>query len=133
MKANRAVQNYRDLEVYKESFRFQQAVFQVTNEFPKEERYALTDQVRRSSRSIGANIAEAWAKRRYEAHFLSKLTDADGELRESTHWLRSAFACEYLTKALCSSLMKQAEKIGKMLGRMIETHETFCHPPKSRQ
>ena len=131
MKLGRAIQNYRDLEVYKESFRFQQAVFVASKQFPKEERYALTDQVRRSSRAIGANLAEAWSKRRYEAHFLSKLTDSDGELQESTRWLRSAFACEYLTKALCSALMKQAVRIGKMLGTMISTHGSFCHPTKT--
>ena len=128
MKSARAIQNYRDLDVYKESFRFQQAVFVASKQFPKEERYALADQVRRSSRSIGANLAEGWSKRRYEAHFLSKLTDADGELQETTHWLRTAFACEYLTKAACTSLMKQARSIGKMLGSMMASHGSFCRP-----
>lgn len=117
---------YRDLEVYKAAFRFQQAAFQATKQFPKEETYSLTDQLRRSSRSVGANIAESWSKRRYPAHFASKLTDSDGELQESTHWIRTAFACSYLTKIVASELAAQVESIGKMLNKMISKHEQFC-------
>src|SRR5262245_40156314 len=98
MSAAKIVQNYKDLEIYKASFRFQQDVFHLSKSFPKDETYSLTDQIRRSSRSIGANLAEAWAKRRYAAHFLSKLTDADGELQESLHWLRTAFCCDYVSE-----------------------------------
>ena len=122
---------YRDLEIYKACFRFQQAAFTSSKSFPKDERYSLTDQVRRSSRSIGANIAESWSKRRYPAHFVSKLTDSDGELQETTHWLRTAFACDYITEALCTDLITQAEEIGKMLGSMIANHEQFCPAPAS--
>jgi four helix bundle protein len=121
--------SYRDLEVYKHSFRLQQAIFDLSKKFPAEERYSLTDQVRRCSRSIGANIAESWSKRRYPNHFLSKLTDADGELQESTHWLRTAFACDYMTYDICSDLISSAEEIGKMLGGMIENHTRFCPNP----
>ncbi len=79
--------------------RFQDlGVYQLTKKFPKEERYALTDQIRRSSRSIGGQISEAWGKRRYEKHFVSKLTDADGEQLETQHWLLTALDCEYITK-----------------------------------
>jgi four helix bundle protein len=124
--------SYRDLEVYKASFRFQQAVFQLTKSFPPEERHSLTDQIRRSSRSIGANIAESWSKRRYPNHFLSKLTDADGELQESTHWLRTAFACDYVAYDQCSDLLSAAEEIGRMLGGMIENHTAFCPDPNSK-
>jgi four helix bundle protein len=126
--ASKPVQNYKDLETYKASFRFQQAVFLVSKAFPKEETYSLTDQIRRSSRSIGGNLAEAWAKRHYPAHFLSKLTDADGELQESLNWLRTAYCCEYVTEAKSTELAAQAEEIGRMLGGMIERHLDFCNP-----
>jgi four helix bundle protein len=119
-------QSYRDLEIYKAAFRFQQALFEASKMFPKSETYALTDQIRRSSRSIGANLSEGWSKRRYEAHFLSKLTDCDGELQETTHWLRTAFSCTYLTSEQCAELMKQAEEIGRMLGAMMARHTDFC-------
>lgn len=78
-------QSFREMEVYQEAFRLQQEIFEITKRLPVEERYSLTDQICRSSRSIGANLAESWAKRRYPAHFLSKLTDADGELQETFH------------------------------------------------
>ncbi|GEP42731.1 four helix bundle protein [Brevifollis gellanilyticus] len=124
---NPIVQSYRDLEVYKAAFQFQQAIFQVSKRFPKEEMYSLTDQVRRSSRSIGANIAEAWSKRSYEAHFRSKLTDADGELQESTHWIDTAIACEYITEEQYQNLLNQLGSVGAMLGRMIANHRAFCY------
>lgn len=124
---NPIVQSYRDLEVYKAAFQFQQNVFSISKKFPKEEMYSLTDQARRSSRSIGANIAEAWAKRSYEAHFRSKLTDADGELQESTHWIDTAVACEYLTEQQYQQLMAQLTSVGSMLGRMIANHRAFCY------
>ena len=79
------ITTFRELRVYQEACELDFAIFRVTKGFPKEELYSLTDQVRRSSRSIGANIAEAWAKRRYPAHFVSKLTDSDGELQETRH------------------------------------------------
>ena len=79
--------SFRELEVYKLSRELAGEIFQISKSFPKEETYSLTDQIRRSSRSIGAQIAEAWAKRRYEKHFISKLTDADGEQQETQHWL----------------------------------------------
>ena len=88
-----AVKSYHELAVYKAAFKFQQGLFRLSKSFPKEETYSLTDQLLRSSRSIGANVPEAWAKRRYSAHFLSKLTDADGELREVLHGLRTARSC----------------------------------------
>jgi four helix bundle protein len=88
--------------------------------------YSLTDQIRRASRSIGANLSEAWSKRRYPAHFLSKLTDSDGELQETQHWLATAEACEYLRPDELASLSEQAETIGRQLGSMINKHESFC-------
>ena len=80
-------ESYRDLKVYQTAFELQQLIFVLTKKFPREELYSLTDQIRRSSRSIGANIAESWQKRRYPAHFVSKLSDADGEHAETRHWL----------------------------------------------
>ncbi|MEY4569564.1 MAG: hypothetical protein RLZZ398_1003 [Verrucomicrobiota bacterium] len=79
------VDSVRELDVYQSAFSLQQEIFAISKSFPREEIYSLTDQIRRSSRSIGANLSEAWAKRRYPAHFLSKLTDADGELQETLH------------------------------------------------
>jgi four helix bundle protein len=84
------ISSFRDLRVYKLAFEVQQEIFEISKGFPVEERYALADQIRRASRSIGANLAEAWQKRRYVAHFVSKLTDADGEQAETQHWLDTA-------------------------------------------
>jgi four helix bundle protein len=126
MKQLTFAKSYQELAVYKASFRFQQAVFRLSKSFPKEETYSLTDQIRRSSRSIGANLAEGWSKRPYPAHFLSKLTDADGELQETLHWLRTAYSCDYVERDLCSQLVSQAKEIGKMLGSMITNHLHFC-------
>src|ERR1041385_7674593 len=105
---SKLAQRFQDLEVYQEAFRLQQEVFEMTKRLPPEERYSLTDQIRRSSRAIGANIAESWAKRKYPAHFLSKLTDADGELQETVHWLASTAACSYVGEAEIQRLNQQA-------------------------
>jgi len=123
---SKLAQSFRDLAVYQESFRFQQEVFKISKRLPIEERYALTDQIRRSSRSIGANLAESWAKRRYPAHFLSKLTDADGELQETFHWISSAAACEYLNGAETEKLNEHASMVGRLLGSTINNYESFC-------
>ena len=120
------VNNVRELDVYQAAFALQQAIFVASKRFPKDETYSLTDQIRRSSRSIGANLAESWAKRRYPAHFLSKLTDADGELQETLHWLASAEACEYINAVELLDLQNQASLVGRQLGSMINRHETFC-------
>jgi len=123
---SKLAQTFRDLEVYVESFRFQQDIFEISKRWPAAERYALTDQIRRSSRSIGANIAESWAKRRSPAHFLSKLTDADGELQETSHWIHSAAACAHLTEAELRTLDEEASLVGRLLGFMIKKYESFC-------
>ena len=91
------VQSFRDLEVYKLARRLSLKIYELTKSFPNEEMYSLTDQIRRSSRSVGAQIAEAWAKRRYEKHFTSKLTDADGEQQETQHWIETSLDCNYLS------------------------------------
>ena len=110
---------HEDLEVYKAAFKLQQDIYEVSCDWPAHERYALTDQIRRSSRSIGGSIAESWAKRRYEAHFISKLTDADGEQNETRHWLRTAHHCSYLAEPQYMDLIERCKKIGAMLGKMM--------------
>ena len=100
---SRKILSFRDLEVYKTAFTLQQEIFEISKGFPKEELYSLTDQIRRSSRSIGANVAEAWHKRRYKAHFVSKLSDSDGEQAETQHWLDTALACKYISSIWLNS------------------------------
>lgn len=119
------INSFRDLRVYQEACELDFAIFEVTKGFPRDELYSLTDQVRRSSRSIGANIAEAWAKRRYPAHFVSKLTDSDGELQETRHWTGRALAYGYLTEPVFKGLEERCDRIGGMLGRMIQNPEQF--------
>ena len=116
----------RELEVYRAAFALQQEIFRVSRSFPKEETYSLTDQIRRASRSVGANMSEAWAKRRYPAHFLSKLTDSDGELQETLHWLDTAQACGYLAADTAAELQDSARNVGRQLGTMMKKHESFC-------
>src|SRR5512136_1881255 len=96
--------SFRDLVVYQNAKKVSHTIFEISRSFPKEETYSLTDQIRRSSRSVGAQIAEAWAKRRYERHFVSKLTDADAEQMETQHWIDEACYCQYLDT-------KQAEEL----------------------
>jgi len=119
------VQSFEDLDVYQLAFAVQQEIFELSKQFPKEEAYSLTDQIRRSSRSIGANIAEAWRKRRYPAHFASKLTDSDGENAETQHWLRTAEACQYLDSNTVETLLEKTRQIGAKLGRMISSPEKW--------
>lgn len=90
--------------------------------------YSLTDQVRRSSRSVGAQIAESWGKRRYEKHFISKLTDADGEQLETQHWIEAALDCGYLSNEVGGNFLKQCTSIGNMLNSMIIKSASFCKP-----
>lgn len=120
------VKSYRELEVYKLSRQLSQEIFEITKSFPKEEMYSLTDQIRRSSRSVGAQIAEAWAKRRYEKHFISKLTDSDGEQQETQHWIDVSLDCSYIPEDKAVYLLAKCSSIGKMLNSMINKAEFFC-------
>lgn len=120
------ISSFRDLRVYQKAFTLQQDIFEITKGFPREEKYSLTDQIRRASRSIGANLAEAWHKRRYSAHFVSKLSDSDGEQAETQHWIDTALACEYIAEQVHTGLMKQCSEIGRMLGKMMADPEPFC-------
>ncbi len=109
-------------------------VYRVSTRFPPEERYALTSQVRRSSRSVCLNLREAWAKRRYEAHFVSKLTDCDGENSETDSSLDFAKDCSFITTQEHEQLTALCREVGKMLGSMIQTPKSFLlQPPNSRR
>ena len=129
MGALKHADSFRDLIVYQKSRQLQREILKLTKSFPKEETYSLTDQIRRSSRSIGANIAEAWAKRRYEKHFISKLTDSDGEQMETQHWIETAQECEYIDGQAGSQLIQKCLEVGRMLGGMMEKSEMFCGEP----
>ena len=122
-------QSFRDLIVYQKSRELQREIFKLTKSFPKEETYSLTDQIRRSSRSIGANITESWAKRRYEKHFISKLTDSDGEQMETQHWLETALDCGYANSQAIARLTEKCSEIGRMLNGMMSKAEMFCGEP----
>jgi len=118
--------SFKSLEVYKQSRTLAKSIFILTKGFPIEEKYSLTDQIRRSSRSIGAQIAESWGKRRYENHFILKLTDADAEQYETQHWLELACEYEYFNQVVKDELITKCEAIGKMLNSMINKSSQFC-------
>jgi four helix bundle protein len=120
------ISSFKDLRVYQLAFELQQELFEISKMFPPEERYALTDQLRRSSRSVGANLAEAWQKRRYAAHFVSKLTDADGEQAEAQHWVNASAACHYISEEQRKAFADKLSRIGKMLGAMMAKPDKFC-------
>jgi four helix bundle protein len=124
------IRSFRDLNVYQKAREAAHTIFNLTKSFPKEERYALTDQVRRSSRAVAAMIAEAWAKRRYEAAFVSKLNDALGEAMETQSWLDHARDSDYITAAQFAQLDASWQQIGGMLNRMTERASDFCNVPK---
>lgn len=126
------IRSYRDLRIYQAAFSLQQKIFEATRTFPPIEQYSLTDQARRSSRSIGANLAEAWAKRRFSAHFMSKLTDVDGEAGETWHWLETARSCGYLGNDLAAQLLVELDSICRMLGRMMQEADTFVPPRRGK-
>ena len=113
------IQSFRDLTVYQVAFELQQKIYEITKAFPKEEQYSLTDQMRRSSRSVGANIAEAWQKRRYILHFVSKLTDSDSEQAETQHWLDTSLGCGYVSNSDHCELIGKCQEIGRMLNKKI--------------
>lgn len=116
---------FKSLRVYKQSFALAMEIFEVSKLFPKEEKYSLTDQIRRSSRSVCANIAEAYRKRIYPSHFVSKMSDADAECSETTVWLDFAFECDYIDESVFKSMIERYHKIGKMIGHMIDNPDKF--------
>jgi four helix bundle protein len=120
------VTHFRDLRVYQAAILLQQSIFELSKRFPREERFSLTDQVRRSSRSIGANLAEAWRKRTYPAHFASKLSDSDAEACETWHWIHTARLRDYLSEEEARALSEEIDAIGGMIGKMIQETDHWC-------
>jgi len=129
----RLIKTHRDLEVYKTSFNIAMQIFENSKSFPIEERYSLTDQMRRSSRSVCANLGEAWRKRRYEASFISKLTDAEAEAAETQVWLEFAVQCGYLAVEIGGELIESYENIiGKMVS-LINNPRPWLLPGAKRR
>lgn len=120
-----AVYNFKETAVYKKAFALTMEIFEVSKSFLKEEKYSLTDQVRRSSRSVNANLAEAYRKKRYPAHFISKLTDCDAENSETSVWLDFALECQYLTRQIHKILVSKNEEIGKLLNHMLNNPDKY--------
>jgi len=118
--------SFKDLEVYQRSREAAKEIFLITKNFPKEEKFSLIDQIRRSSRSVGAQIAESWGKRRYKNHFILKLTDADSEQYETQHWLEVSLEIGYIDKSIKESLAQKYESIGRMLNSMMDKADLFC-------
>jgi four helix bundle protein len=117
--------NYKDLKVYVKSYDLAMKIFHISKTFPVDERYGLTSQIRRSSRSVCSGIAEGYRKRRYQAHFISKLTDADMGNSETMVWIDFAFSCGYIDKDTQIQLYQQSEEIGKLLSFMIDNPARF--------
>lgn len=120
------IKGFRDLIVYQKAYKMAMEIFEMTKDFPKEEKYSLTDQIRRSSRSITSNITEAWAKRIYIKSFVSKLSDSLGEEYETENWLDYSRDCGYIDKELHARLMKGYDEVRKMLISMMNNPEKFC-------
>lgn len=125
-----ASRGYRDLIVYQKAFALAMKIFQITKKFPKEETYSLVDQIRRSSRSVCSCIAEAYRKRRYQAYFVNKISDADGENSETIVWLEFSLASGYIVKEEFDEMELEAEEVGRMLNSMVEHPEKFL--PKEK-
>jgi len=119
------IRSAKDLDVYKMAYALSMEIFHLSKKWPSDERFSLTDQIRRSSRSVCANLREAWAKRRYVAHFLSKLSDCDGEASETDTWLDYAKDCGYIDHNLHKKLTSDCRSIGAMLGAMIKNSSPF--------
>jgi four helix bundle protein len=110
---------FQDLLAYKKGFDVAMEIFELTKNFPKEELYSLTDQIRRSSRSVTITIAEAYRKREYPKYFHSKLTDADAENSETQGWLEYALACKYISQEIHDSILEKSNEVGKLINFMI--------------
>ena len=117
--------SFTDLLAYKKSFSLAMKIFEVSKSFPKEEKYSLTDQIRRSSRSVSANISEAYRKRQYPKHFVSKLTDSDAENSETLTWLLFALECKYIDKNTFDNLSSENSEVGKLINYMINNPGKF--------
>jgi four helix bundle protein len=127
------VKHSKELRVYKQGFAAASRIYELSKHWPKEERYSLTDQVRRSSRSVCANIAEAWRKRRYPAHFVSKLSDSDSEAAESEVWLDFALDCGYIDRQVHDELYDTYENVIGGLVNMMANPDAWCGPSQLRE
>jgi len=116
---------FKELLAYKLAYELAMTIFKISEQFPKEERYALTDQIRRSSRAVCANIAEGYRKRLYIKHYISKLTDADGECSETIVWLNFAKDCNYISVEKMQELEQRYEEVGKLIAYMMNNPEKF--------
>jgi len=125
-KKTRRINSVRDLEVYRLAFETAMEIFEISKNFPKEERYSLTDQIRRSSRSVCTNISEAWRKRRYKAVFINKLSDSEQEAAETQTWLEFALKCNYISNETFKNLDDKYEHIFAMLITMGRKADSFC-------
>ncbi len=119
------IKSAKDLDAYQMAYQLAMEIFGISKAWPKEEKYSLTDQVRRSSRAVCANLREAWAKRRYEAHFVSKVTDCDGENSETETWLDFARDCQYLSLTDHERLSATCQRVGSMLGGILKNPLPF--------
>jgi four helix bundle protein len=119
--------SFKSLIVYQKAYQLAMKIFEITQTFPKEERYSLTDQMRRSSRSVCTNLAESYRKRRYKAHFISKLSDADMENSETRVWLDFSLSCKYIDTNKHTELTAESEEIGKLVNHMIENPDKFIN------
>lgn len=122
------LRSFRDLDVYQMAREQARMIFRTSRSFPEEERYSMTDQIRRSSRAVNAMVAEAWARRRYVAAFSNKINEALGEAMETQAWLDHALDCEYIAPARYAELDNKWQRIGAMLNGMIDKADTFCTP-----
>lgn len=117
--------DFKKLLAYQKAFELAMSIFEITKSFPKEEMYSLTDQIRRRSRSVNSNMSEAYRKRRYPKHFISKLTDSDGENSETSTWLDFALKCNYINKEKHNELTNHCIEVGKLINYMINNPEKF--------
>ena len=124
-----AVRSAKELTVYRKAYDLAMRLFEISRTFPPEERYALVSQIRRSSRSVCNNLREAWAKRRYEAHFISKLTDCDGENSETDTSADFALSCGYINREQHAQLVSLGSEVGRMLGSMLDNPGPFLLTP----
>ena len=116
---------YSDLEVFKKAYKLSMDIFELSKSFPPEEKYSLTDQVRRCSRSVCVNFGEAYRRRKYPAHFVSKLTDADAENTETEIWIRFAYDCKYINEVNAEDFKSRSAEVGRMIGFMMSNPDKY--------
>jgi four helix bundle protein len=120
------INSFKDLIVYQKAYKLAMEIFEISKSFPKEEKYSLTDQIRRSSRAVTSCLAESWAKRRYEKAFVNKLTDSLGEENETEVWLDYSKDCQYILPETHSKLISEYLEVRKMLISMINNPDKWC-------